>query len=67
MPDRNPRIDPRPGDELRGDPWRYRVVWRKKEVVRYEMIGALGAMAWHSVSLSGWRDMAAGLIVERVA
>lgn len=74
MPDRDPRTDPRPGDELRGDPWRYRVLWHARGVVRYEMIHLRpewleewAVRSSHSVSLSGWRDMAAGLTVERVA
>ena len=66
MSERNPVIDPRPGDELRGDPWRYRVLENDGEEVRYQALyGTLEYIA--TVSLSGWRDMAAGLVVEKTA
>jgi len=74
MSERNPAIDPRPGDELRGDPWRYRVLAHEYGEVRYEMIpnsdfkrGHWGHECTVTVSLFGWRDMAVGLTVEKVA
>lgn len=66
MSERNPAIDPRPGDELRGDPWRYRVLAHEADQVTYEMIMGMNRRRLcicSSVSLSGWRDMAAGLTV----
>lgn len=76
MSERNPVIDPRPGDELSGDPWRYRVVWVNGPIVMYEIHAINMRPGWspecatsssHSVSLAGWRDMAVGLTVEKVA
>ena len=70
MSERNPVIDPQPGDELRGDPWRYRVLAHEADQATYEMILVMGRRRLcisSSVSLSGWRDMAVGLTVEKVA
>jgi hypothetical protein len=68
MPDRDPRIDPTSGDELAGGTWRYRVIWHECGCVRYDLLNKnWGYVASQSVSLSGWRDMAAGLKVEKVA
>ena len=68
MSERNPVIDPRPGDELRGDPWRYRVARNEASRVTYERyLINWGYMDTRSASLPGWRDMAASLTVEKVA
>ena len=68
MSERNPAIDPQPGDELAGNPWRYLVVWNEIDRVTYELYSKdWGYVAAHSVSLAGWRDMAVGLTVEKVA
>ena len=66
MPERNLAIDPRPGDELRGGTWRYRVLCHLHGDVQYELLNQnWGYVATQSVSLSGWRDMASGLTVEK--
>lgn len=67
--DRNPAIAPRPGDELRGDLWRYRVLSHKRRTVTYQMILRTDGTSYGnmSVSLAGWRALAAGLTVEKVA
>lgn len=64
---RDPRIDPRRGDELRSNDCLYRVVQVALGQVRYRLVYPNGISWPGSVLLAGWRDFAAGLTVERVA
>ena len=65
---RDPRVDPRRGDELRSaNGCLYRVVQVALGSVRYRLIYPDGISWPGSVLLAGWRDFVDGLAVEKVA
>lgn len=63
LPKRDPRIDPRPHDELSAGTCLYRIRSVHNDIVRYYLVYPDGVRWTQVLSLLDWRDVAADLTV----